>query len=177
MGSERRLRQNVGRIDHVVWFYSSSERLEDTRDKMTAVLGLTDDAWEKPVDLDAPFHLRTVLCWEAGLEIVCPTPGHEADWFGAPLIAERGEGIGMVIFGVGDMDAAARRAAAAGFPVIQSLEDSRNPPAPDSITTGLPFVFGAEIEAPFRLIREAVIMPFNSSGLALGQLEPLNPLT
>jgi len=172
---ERRIRRNVGRIDHVIFFYASLERLEDTRDKMSAVLNLSVDDWEKPVQLDPPFNLVTAVCWGAGLEIICPAPGHEADWFGAPMIADRGEGLGMVVFGVADIDEAGERAARVGLPVVQTLQDSRHPDGPDSIRAGLPFFFGPGVEAPFQLIREAVITPFNSTGLAFGQLEPLHP--
>jgi hypothetical protein len=172
MGSKPQ--RNVGRIDHVVFFYSSFEKLQETREKITAVLGLSEDDWEDPANLDPPFNLCTQLCWRAGLEIACPTPGYEDNWFGAPLIAERGEGLGIVVFGVANLDAAAEQAARAGLPVVQTLEDSRYPPGESNFTAGVPFAFGPGVEAPFRLIREAVVTPFNSTGLAIGQLEPLD---
>lgn len=175
MASNRKLRQNIGRIDHCIFFYSSFERAEDTREKMSAVLGLERDDWGKPVDLDPPFNLCTQVCWPAGLEIVCPSAGHEEDWFGAPVIAQRGEGLSMVVFGVDDIDKAGERAAKVGLPVLQTLQDSRHPDGPDAIHAGPDFFFGAELEAPFRLMREAVITPFNGAGLALGQLVPMNP--
>ena len=170
-------RRNVGRIDHVAFFYSTFERLEETRNRITSVLGLDEADWEKPADLDPPFNMRTQPCWSAGLEIVCPVPGHELDWFGAPLIAERGEGLGAVVFGVDDIDEASRRAERVGLPVIQRLQDSRHPDGPDSVNAGVPFFFGPEIEAPFHRIREAWITPFDSTGLAFGEFEPRDPGT
>ena len=166
--------REVGRIHHVVYFYRTFETLQDTRAKMNAVLGISEDEWEEPVNLEPPFNLCTQLCWRAGLELTCPAPGHEEDWFGAPLIAERGEGIGFVVFNVADLDSTAEDAAQAGVPIIQTLQDSRHPPGESTFTAGLPFTFGPGVEAPFALIREAVVTPFNSTTLAVGQFEPLD---
>jgi len=174
MTGVRNPRRNVGRIDHVIFVYNSFERLAETRDKMTAVLGLDPGDWEEPADLDPPFNLRTQVCWSAGLEIICPREGCEDNWFGAPVIAERGEGIGAVVLGVDDLDEASRRAERAGLPVVQRLQDSRHPDGPDAVHAGMPFFFGAGIEKRFHRIREALLTPFNSTGLALGEFEPLD---
>jgi hypothetical protein len=174
MATKRTLRQNVGRIDHVAFFYSTEEALNDTREKLNTILDLAADDWEEPVDLGAPLNIRTLLCWQAGLELICPAPGHDDDWYGAPLVAARGEGLGMVVFGVADIDEAARRAAAIGLPVMQMLDDSRHPGGHDTVRAGLPFSMGPELEAPFRLIREGLVTPFGGTGLLLGQLEPLD---
>jgi hypothetical protein len=168
-----RFQQNVGRVDHVVFFYSSFERMVDTREKMTAVLGLDPEDWQEPVTLDPPFHIVTQVNWPAGLEVICPAEGHEQDWFGAPLVAEKGEGIGMLVFGVADIDDAMERAARAGLPVVQTLQDSRRPDGPDQIQAGAPFFLGSGVESNLALIREAVLTPFNGTGLAIGQIEPL----
>jgi hypothetical protein len=174
MATKRALRRNVGRIDHVAFFYSSEDGLRDTREKLSTILGLDPQDWGKPVDLGAPLNIRTQLCWPAGLELICPAPGHDDDWYGAPLVAARGEGLGMVVFGVADIDEAARRATAIGLPPLQMLDDSRHPGGPDTVRAGVPFTMGPELEAPFRLIREGLLTPFNGTGLLLGQLEPLD---
>ena len=93
MATKRALRQNVGRIDHVAFFYSSQEALADTQEKLSSILNMDADDWEEPVDLGAPLNIRTQLCWQAGLELICPVPGYEEDWYGAPLVAARGEGL------------------------------------------------------------------------------------
>lgn len=175
MTAKRKWTQNIDRINHCIFFYSSIERAAETRDTMSAVLDIDPEEWEKPVDQGPPFNLRTLVCWSAGLEIVCPTAGHEQDWFGAPVIAERGEGLSMVVFGVDDIDKANARAAKLGFPIVQTLQDSRHPDGPNSVHAGPEFFVGSEIEASFDLVREAVITPFNNTGLIFGQLVPADP--
>lgn len=175
MTSTQNAKRNVGRIDHVIFVYRTFERAEETRLKMTEVLGLDADDWEDPTDLDPPFNLCTQVNWTAGLEIICPVAGHEDAWFGTPLIAERGEGLGAVVFGVEDIDEVSRRAERAGLPVLQRLQDSRHPDGPDSVHAGVPFFFGAGIEKRFHRIREGLLSPFNSTGLAIGEFEPLAP--
>ncbi|HEY1967043.1 MAG TPA: hypothetical protein VGH89_03795 [Pseudonocardia sp.] len=175
MTSTRKAKRNVGRIDHVIFVYQTRERADETREKMTALLALDPGDWEDPTDLDPPFNLCTQVNWTAGLEIICPLAGHEDAWFGTPLIAERGEGIGAVVFGVEDIDEATRRAERVGIPVVQRLQDSRHPDGPDEVRAGVPFFFGAGIEKRFHRIREALIGPLNGAGLAFGEFEPLDP--
>jgi hypothetical protein len=174
MTRTQKAKRNVGRIDHVIFAYQTFERAEETRQKMTALLGLDPDDWEDPTDLDPPFNLCTQVNWPAGLEIICPSVGHEDAWFGTPLIAERGEGIGAVVFGVEDLDEVSRRAERVGVPVVQMLQDSRHPDGPDAYQAGIPFFFGAGVEKRFHHIREALIGPFNGTGLALGEFQPLD---
>jgi hypothetical protein len=174
MAGTQKAKRNVGRIDHVIFAYGSHERAEETRDRMAALLGLDLDEWMKPADLEAPFNLRTWVHWEAGLEIICPLEGREDQWFGTRILAERGEGICAVVFGVHDIDEACRRVEGLGLPVLQTMHDSRSPDGPDSVHRGLPFFFGDTIEACHTKIREALVSPFNGTGLALGEFEPLD---
>lgn len=167
-------KRNVGRIDHVVFAYQNEERAEQTREMMTALLGLEPDDWMKPADLDPPFNLRTWVAWNAGLEIICPLEGHEDQWFASQVIAERGEGICAVVFGLDDIDEACRRAEGLGLPVPQTMHDSRFPAGPDTVQRGLPFFFGDIVESHHRRLREALLGPFNGTGLALGEFEPLD---
>lgn len=166
-------KRNVNRIDHVLFAYQSFERAEETRQKMTSLLGLHPDAWEKPATLDQPFNLRASLCWDAGLEIISPLEGCEDNWFGAQLIAERGEGICAVVFGVQDLDQACRRAEQIGLPVAQRLQDPRHPDGPEEIEAGIPYFLSPEIVSPFHRLREGLIGPFNGTGLAFGDIETL----
>jgi hypothetical protein len=175
MTNTEKTKRNVGRIDHVIFAYRTFERAEQTREKMTALLGLDPDAWMKPADLDPPFNLRTSVCWEAGLEIISPLEGFEDNWFGTQIIAERGEGVCAVVFGVDDIDEACRRAEGLGLPILQTMHDSRFPDGPDSVHAGLPFTFGDTIEACHKRLREALVSPFNGTGLAFGEFEPLDP--
>jgi hypothetical protein len=169
-----KFRQNVGRVDHVIFFYGSTAAAVDTQEKMTAVLGLDPDDWRPAAHVGPPFNITTRVNWPAGLEIVCPAEGHEQDWFGAPVIAERGEGIGMLVFGVPDIDEANARAEKLGLPIVQTLQDSRFPDGPDKVHAGPDYFYGPDIESAVKLIRESVIMPFNGTGLVFGQIEPLD---
>ena len=166
-------KRNVGRIDHVIFAYRTFERAEETREKVSALLGLEMGDWMKPAELGPPFNLRTTVHWEAGLEIVSPLEGMEDQWFATQAIAERGEGVCAVVFGVDDIDEASRRAERVGLPVLQRLQDSRSPDGADSVHAGLPFFFGDVIESHHKRIREALVSPFNNTGLAFSEIETL----
>jgi hypothetical protein len=174
MNSGKRLRQNIWRIDHLVFAYSTRERLDETRANMNAVLGLEPDDWDDPVVLSLPLNCTTQLCWSAGLELICPAPGDESgEWIGAPLLAERGEGLAMAAFGVPNIREAHQRANDAGFPVIQTFQDPRHPvPAEERPAGEIPWDFPEELQRPHRLIRESIFTPFNGTGLYFAQIEP-----
>jgi hypothetical protein len=121
-------------IKKAVFFYKSFERLVDTRERQTAVLGLDPGGWRDPVGLGPPYNLVTQLNAGAGLELLCPAEAHDEDWFGVPILAERGEGLGLLVFAVDDVDATMERAARLGFP-------ERSAGDPSALTTGaLPVV-------------------------------------
>jgi hypothetical protein len=166
--------QNVQRIDHIVFFYRTRERADDTRDKMSAVFGLAPEDWDEAVEIGAPLNAVTQLCWSAGLEIACATPGFEDSWIGKPLIDERGEGLHMVAFGVKDIDEANRRATNAGFVIAQTIQDPRHPDPESSkiAPEEMPLYFPEGLHRPHSLIREAIIVPFNGLNLAFAQIEP-----
>jgi hypothetical protein len=169
-----RLHQNVQRIDHIVFVYASRARLDEVRAKLDAVLGLDPDDWEDPIVIAPPQNCITQLCWSAGIELICPVPGREDEpWAGAQTLATRGEGLGMIAFGVADLHAANARARAAGFPIVASFSDPRHPDPPEERPgLGLDTVLPAELVEVHGLLRESVIAPFDGTGLYFAQVEP-----
>jgi len=168
------LRQNIQRIDHVVFVYRSRERLDDVREKLNSVLGLDSEDWEEPIVIAPPQNCITQLCWSAGLELICPVPGREGEpWAGKHVLATRGEGLGMIAFGVEDLYAANRRARSAGFPIVASFGDPRRPDPPgEQAGQGLDTVLPESLVEVHGLLRESVIAPFDGTGLYFAQIEP-----
>ena len=77
------------------------------------------------VDADwtgAPFGISVSIAWNAGIELCAPLPGREADSAVSPFLAQRGEGIMNVFFGVDDADAAHDRAEALGYRCVNALD-------------------------------------------------------
>jgi hypothetical protein len=161
------LQQNINRIDHIAYLYRDTERMLDAKMALSAVLGLEPEDWEEPFDDVHPSYSHIELCWRAGFELICPRPGHEGDWIFHDLIEERGEGIATVVIGVPDLDEAIERAEKAGYPVRHIIEDSRHENARD-----VNHEMGEPLKAPFKIIREAMITPFNSVIMAFGEIVP-----
>jgi len=76
-------------------------------------LGVTD--FGKPY-VPAGVGLRIAISWESGLELITP---HGDEGYAGPIrqhLAAKGEGMFGLIYRVGDIGEAERRAAAAGYP-------------------------------------------------------------
>lgn len=69
-----------------------------------------------------PFGIHVAISWDAGIELCAPMPGRENDCAVSQFLAQRGEGIMNVYFGVDDADAAKAQAAAAGFSCVHALD-------------------------------------------------------
>lgn len=80
------------------------------------------------VDADwtgAPFGINVSIAWDAGIELCAPMPGREKDSAVSPFLAQRGEGVMNVFFGVDDGDIALARAASLGFGCVNALDYSQ----------------------------------------------------
>jgi 4-hydroxyphenylpyruvate dioxygenase-like putative hemolysin len=169
MKKGQKLQQNIDRVDHIAYVYRSFDRLEEARKNFSAVMGFDPDDWEDSFDDVKPSFARSVICWKAGIEFLCPVPGHEAVWIFKDLVEERGEGIAIVVMGVADLDVAKERARKAGIPILHTIEDPRHPNSEHDAHH-----MGEPLRRPFTIIREAIITPFNSILMAFGQIEPRN---
>ena len=69
-----------------------------------------------------PFGIEVAISWDAGIELCAPLPGREADSAVSPFLAQNGEGIMNVIFGVSDAGTARQKAESAGLPAFHSLD-------------------------------------------------------
>ena len=112
------MRQNINRVDHVVWLSQLQNQDANVR-KLSELCNL--DFGESYSN----HHLgvRIYLSWEAGLEIIAPL-GQEAP-FAIQLhdhLARRGEGFFAVIFGVDDIVKARERTAALNYQVGDVLQ-------------------------------------------------------
>lgn len=97
--------------------------LAESKRLYTAMLGAEfDDAhWT-----GEPFGIHVAIAWDAGIELCAPMPGREHDSAVSQFLAQRGEGIMNVYFGVDDADAALARAAAGGYALIHGLDYSQD---------------------------------------------------
>ena len=57
-----------------------------------------------------PFGIEVAISWDAGIELCAPMPGREGDSVVSPFLAQNGEGVMNVIFGVSDAGAAKQKA-------------------------------------------------------------------
>lgn len=69
-----------------------------------------------------PFGISVAIAWDAGIELCAPLPGRENDSAVSPFLAQRGEGIMNVFFGVDDGDAALERASGQGYRCVNALD-------------------------------------------------------
>jgi catechol 2,3-dioxygenase-like lactoylglutathione lyase family enzyme len=69
-----------------------------------------------------PFGIQVAISWDAGIELCAPMPGREHDSAVSQFLAQKGEGIMNVYFGVDDADVAMARAAANGYSLIHGLD-------------------------------------------------------
>jgi hypothetical protein len=102
----------VDQVHHVVWCVAA-ESLEAVRNYWERGLGLT------MVDIDLPERgLHVLLAWDAGIEIVAPIgQGGGADAVRA-VIAEQGEGVYTVVYGVTSIEESGARLVAEGATLI-----------------------------------------------------------
>ncbi|WP_072807465.1 hypothetical protein [Rhodococcoides yunnanense] len=106
------MKQNVNHVDHVVWVAHLDSQAAHA-DKLGALAG---QSLEGPFDR-TDLGVRIYMSWETGLEILSPLPNYDSD-FNRMLVAalaERGEGVLAVVFGVPDLEEARERARLAGY--------------------------------------------------------------
>lgn len=73
-----------------------------------------------------PFGINVAIAWDAGIELCAPMPGRERDSAVSRYLAERGEGVMNVFFGVDDGVTAMTRASALGFGCLNALDYSQD---------------------------------------------------
>lgn len=93
--------------------------LEQSKQLYIDMLGATfhDAHWT-----GKPFGIQVAIAWDAGIELCAPMSGREHDSAVSQFLAQKGEGIMNVYFGVTDADAAMARAAASGYSLIHGLD-------------------------------------------------------
>lgn len=93
--------------------------IEKAKRLYTDLLGATfvDADWT-----GEPFGISVSIAWDAGIELCAPLPGREQSSAISHFLANRGEGVMNVFFGVSDGDAAFERAASQGFQCVSSLD-------------------------------------------------------
>jgi len=72
-----------------------------------------------------PFGIEVAISWDAGIELCAPIPGREDDSVVSSFLAENGEGVINVIFGVSDAGAARNKAEISGLPPFHSVNYSQ----------------------------------------------------
>jgi hypothetical protein len=141
------LKKNVRRIDHIA-ILISPHSFEDCVQRLSRALEV-----EFTLARRDDMGLLIAIDWDSGLELLAPTGPESPLW---SRLQEKGEGHVSIIFGVGDVDEAKRRAESAGF------------------------VAGAEIgligdepwAARFERLREIPLSEICGINLVLGQVEP-----
>ena len=93
--------------------------IEQAKQQYADLLGATfvDADWT-----GEPWGISVSIAWDAGIELCAPLPGREKDSAVSQFLAQRGEGVMNVFFGVDDGDAANARASAHGYGCINSLD-------------------------------------------------------
>ena len=69
-----------------------------------------------------PFGISVAIAWDAGIELCAPMLGREKDSAISQFLAQRGEGVMNVFFGVDDGNAAMERAAAQNYDCVNALD-------------------------------------------------------
>ena len=69
-----------------------------------------------------PFGINVAIAWDAGIELCAPMAGREHDSAVSQFLANRGEGVMNVFFGVDDGEAASERASAQGYRCVNALD-------------------------------------------------------
>lgn len=97
--------------------------LEESKKLYSDMLGATfvDAHWT-----GAPFGIHVAISWDAGIELCAPMSGRESDSAVSQFLAQKGEGIMNVYFGVDDADVSMGRAAANGYSCIHALDYSQD---------------------------------------------------
>ena len=84
---------NVGRIDHVAFAFSTTDRQDQACQEFSELLGIDD--WDEVLAPER--QLRVLMSWGACIELVAPLgPGSILDEF----IEKNGEGFFTMVFGV-----------------------------------------------------------------------------
>lgn len=93
--------------------------LEQSKKLYVDMLGATfqDAHWT-----GEPFGIHVAISWDAGIELCAPMPGREHNSAVSQFLAQKGEGIMNVYFGVDDADVAMAHAAASGYTLIHGLD-------------------------------------------------------
>ena len=104
------------RIDHIAWVVHTDNQ-EAYVEKLEKLFGIR---FEGPLIRDE-FGIRLWMSWESGLEIISPwgTGEHAKMW--ADRLAERGEGIHAMVFGVPNIEESSDHARQLGYGVSPTI--------------------------------------------------------
>lgn len=93
--------------------------LAEAKKKYSDLLGGTfiDADWT-----GEPWGINVSIAWDAGIELCAPMPGRENNSAVSQFLAQRGEGVMNVFFGVDDGNAAVERASALGYRNVNALD-------------------------------------------------------
>lgn len=147
------MEQPVDRVSHVVYCLRE-ENLERAADFLTKVLGAEFEEVHRP-----ELGLRIFISLRNGLELIAPSSvvGTPAERF-TTFLAERGEGLYNIVYGVRDLDPPIERARELGVAVTHR----------GSFAHVEPWI------GRFDAIDEAHLEPFCGMHITLGQIEPRN---
>lgn len=145
------LQQPVNRVSHVVYCLRP-ENFDAAVRFATEVLGAALEDSSRP-----ELGLRIMVSLESGLELITPDPslGSPPERF-TRFLAERGEGVYDVVYGVRDLDETAAKAAGFGVGVTHRGSFADLPPW----------------QGRFDVLDEAHLEPFLGMHLTLGRIEP-----
>ncbi len=96
--------------------------LEESKGLFTAALGAT---WQDASWTGEALGIEIAISWDAGIELISPMIGREDDSIVSGFLAENGDGVVNIVFGVSDGTAAKDRTESVGLPALHSLDYSR----------------------------------------------------
>ncbi|KAJ9646676.1 hypothetical protein H2204_000368 [Knufia peltigerae] len=159
--------QQINHVSHVC-FIVRKENLQLFKDQLTRAFNVTD--WDGPLEV-TPMGLLQTGSISTGLEIIAPLDDQDEDNVFTQHIQAKGEGLFSVIYGVKDVELAAKEAQERGTELMNGPDGK--PLTIDSMTgmNGQP-VHAAWNER-LKVYREIALKPMFGINFWLGQIEPL----
>ncbi|KAK6378798.1 hypothetical protein LTS17_006501 [Exophiala oligosperma] len=143
--------QQINHVSHVC-FIVRKENLQLFKDQLTRAFNVTD--WDGPLEV-TPMGLLQTGSISTGLEIIAPLDDQDEDNVFTQHIQAKGEGLFSVIYGVKDVELAAKEAQERGTELMNG-----------------PDVHAAWNER-LKVYREIALKPMFGINFWLGQIEPL----
>lgn len=144
-------RQNVGRIDHIVFAYHNRENQLNAQKQFSDLLKIDD--WDDLGEIEEG-GVRVIISWKSGLELLCRT---KEESILKDHLANHGEGFYSLVFGVADLDDAVNHIKTQGANAYYL------PRPPEGVFKHM------------EITREAVVGEVGAINLILGEFKPINP--